>query len=164
MNELLHLRYAYEIARDSPDPSTQNGAFIRDEYGPLFSTFASNTFTDGVAMNNERWERPAKYSFVEHAERGAIYKAARRGIRTEGLEMVAAWAACADCARAVVQAGIVRLIRHNPPNRDEGAERWLASIEIGDTIMREGGVEIVDVTDALSDAPVVLRDGKMWRP
>ena len=36
---------------------------------------------------NDRWERPEKYSWVEHAERNAIYAAAREGVRLAGATM-----------------------------------------------------------------------------
>jgi dCMP deaminase len=164
MSDVSDLVVAYRYATKSPDPSTQNGAVLRTRAGRLYKTTAAcNDFPKGLSIVAERLQRPLKYSFIEHAERNAIYAAARLGLWADGLEMVATWAACADCARAIVQAGIVRLIRHNPPI-DGAVARWFASIDVGDVILREGGVAIVDVLDRLPDAPPVLRDGTLWQP
>src|SRR5690606_16026096 len=95
----------------------------------------------GVAETAKRWERPLKYKFVEHAERGAVYDAARAGISLKGADMYSPWASCCDCARAIAMSDIGRLIRF-PHARNE---RWDRSVEIGDTIMREAGVEIVEI-------------------
>lgn len=156
---------AYVSAGDSPDPSTQNGVLLLDRDGTIIpQTVARNEFPRGVAYTPERFERPLKYSIIEHGERNAIFAAAKHGICTDGLTMVAAWAACADCARAIVQAGISTLVRHMPPSDDESSKRWLASIEIGDTILNEGGVRIIEIHDPLPDAPKIRRDGQLWQP
>lgn len=159
------LETVYRVAAQSPDPSTQNGAMlIHPLAGQLFISLACNTFPQGVVPSADRLKRPAKYGYVEHAERRAIYTSARYGFHTSGLTMVAAWAACADCARAIAQAGIVQLVRHSPPADDKVSARWADSIEIGDTILRECGVEIIDVTDPIPEAPPILRDGRLWQP
>ena len=159
------LEQAYDAATHSPDPSTQNGALLVQTY-PFVIELACNDFPAGVQTTSERLERPSKSQFIEHAERRVIYAAARHGVATEGLTMVACWASCADCARAIVDAGVAILVRHKPQPllEDEASSRWMASIEVGDTIMREGGVRIVDYTAAIPGAPTILRDGKVWQP
>jgi dCMP deaminase len=47
---------------------------------------------------------------MEHAERDAIYKAAFVGMQTEGATLYVPWFACADCARAIIAAGITRVV------------------------------------------------------
>ena len=39
-----------------------------------------NTFPKGVKSSKERLERPLKYFYIEHAERGAVYEAAKLGV------------------------------------------------------------------------------------
>lgn len=77
------LRQAYEFAKQSNDQSTQNAAFLVDEDGEIFVR-EINRFPDGVKETAERWERPLKYKFVEHAERNAVYAAAQIGRLTVG--------------------------------------------------------------------------------
>ena len=58
----------------------------------------------------ERLVRPTKYLWIEHAERNAICNAARAGTATEGCTIYVDIMPCMDCARAVVQAGIVQVV------------------------------------------------------
>ncbi len=165
MSDATDLVFAYSIATESPDPSTQNGAVLRWPNGRIIRpTGECNDFPRGTFPSARTLTRPIKYQFIEHAERGALYAAARFGICTNGLTMVACWASCADCARAIVQSGIRTLVRHNPPTDDGSSQRWLDSIKIGDEILNAGGVEIVEFTDPLPGAPKILRDGELWQP
>lgn len=159
------LRIAYAAALKSPDPSTQNGAVLVDPIGrrPLMVTLACNEFPRGVKYNDERWERPTKYSFIEHAERNALFLAARVGIPTVGAILVCPWAACADCVRAIAQCGIQELIRHEP-NDVATNERWRDSCEKGDRIMLEGGVVLTNIRGSFGDVAPIRRDGRLHQP
>jgi dCMP deaminase len=134
------MRWAYDLAENSPDKSTQVGAVIVDGDRAIGEGF--NQFPRGASYTAERWERPTKYAWIEHAERNAIYDCARYGQRAIGTTMYATGAACADCARAIVQAGITRVVTH--PRISHGA--WGVSVAIGDQIMLEGGVKLEVVT------------------
>lgn len=56
------------------------------------------------------WEKPEKYFWIEHAERNAIYNAARCGVQLDSCIMYASHVPCVDCGRAIVQSGIIRVI------------------------------------------------------
>lgn len=141
-NDLFWMRYAYDLAANSPDMSTQVGAVIVDGARAVGEGF--NEFPRGAAYNDARWVRPIKYSWIEHAERNAVYSCARWGNSALGATMYATGAACADCARAIVQSGIKRVVTH--PRISHGV--WGESVLIGDQIMEEGGVrlEIIEYT------------------
>lgn len=101
-------------ARKSKDPSTRVGAVI---VGPDREVRAGgfNGLPRGVRdcpkEHPERHARPAKYSWWEHAERNAIYNAARSGATTRECTLyVAGGPPCADCARAAIQSGIVEVV------------------------------------------------------
>src|SRR4051812_20448744 len=132
---------ALRAAKASPDPSTQNGAVFVTRDGKLH-TRGFNAFPFGVAYTEERWERPRKYSIIEHAERNALYSAAANGMATYGGTLVSPWAACADCARAIIQCGCSELVRLG--NGDTNA-RWDESIAIADEMMREAGILITEI-------------------
>lgn len=159
------LRRCYEEATKSPDPSTQLGAVLAFEsWGvPLPTTYSHNGPVAGWDMQKEDWERPRKYSLFAHAERRVLAKAAKLGISTEGKALVCTWAACTDCAIQIVESGIKTLVRHHPP-QDEATERWLESVTVGDSIMKSGGVEIVDIVGPIEDAPKILRSGEIYDP
>lgn len=156
------LKEAYAEALNSPDPSTQNGAILWDPIPGAVVAAEHNRFPDGVEYTAERWKRPGKYAFIEHAERGVIYKAARLGIITEGLTLVTPWAACADCCRSIIQAGISTLITHKQAF-ERSPVAWLESIEPGLEMLAEAGVKVRWFDGEVGAAPL-LHSGQVWRP
>jgi dCMP deaminase len=102
------------VASWSKDRSRKTGAVIVDDRNVLVA-IGWNGFPRGIDDDRpERHERPAKYQWTEHAERNAIYNAAAKGIGTQGCRMYVSWYPCADCARAIIQAGIKSLICVEP--------------------------------------------------
>lgn len=164
LDDKSFLKIAYGIAADlSPDPSTQNGAILMD--GAAIVAQGANRFPRGVEVTEERLERPLKYSFICHAERDAIYDAARRGVKTEGLVMYCPWYACTDCARAIIQAGIVEVIGHRTI-LDKTPARWKETIEIALGMLDDAGVKhgFVGGEEGELDAKGVLFNGEIWYP
>lgn len=156
--ELEAMRTCYRHAATSLDPSTQNAAVLIDRNGRIcVATLTKNDFPYGIADRAERWERPLKYSYIEHAERASLYAAAHRGIPTWQTTLVCPWAPCADCARAVILSGVRRLVRRG--NLEDTNERWHASVAIGDELLIEAGVEIVNDPTIHGDLPAVRRNG-----
>ena len=66
----------------------------------------------------ERHQRPMKYLWTEHAERNALYNAARKGRATAGCKSYQALFPCSHCARALIQCGIVEVITVEPDWND----------------------------------------------
>ncbi len=170
------LRIAYRNARDfSDDLSTQCGAVLVPKNKPVQAVFGANHFPKGVEVTNVRLtEKPDKYLYVEHAERDCILSAALRGVATLDATLYAPWFACADCARAIIGAGITKVVGH-ASTFVRTPERWLESIAIGDTILDEAGVERVYIGGKLfEDCEVfgedpdlvfeVLFNGEFWTP
>lgn len=165
MNTRTYLRMAYELAaKGSHDNSTHTGAIIVPNIQDIALPFgAANRFPDGVQVTPDRLaDRELKLMFMEHAERSAIYTAARHGIRTEGATMYAPWFACIDCARAIVCAGIKKVVGHQAPF-DRTPERWMKSIEVGNTILDEGGVTR-EYYDGLVGGVELLFNKELWSP
>jgi dCMP deaminase len=170
-----YLLLAYEVATKSPDPSTQNGAVI-----PYLVTWdypeeegwagqldeellaACNTFPEGVLNKPERLERPLKYNFIEHAERGVILLAAKMGVALDGLTMYVPWFACSDCARAIICSGIKKVVGHQRM-MDATPDHWKESIAHAFTMLNEAGVEIVLIPDVLN-GPQIMFNGQLWTP
>jgi dCMP deaminase len=164
-SELEYIWLAYRYASThSDDPSTHNGAVLVPVDGSLI--YGTNHLPCGVKKTPDRLERPKKYAYMEHAERDVILQAARRGIKTEGATLYVPWYACADCARAIIEAGIKRVVGHKQMF-DKTPERWKASIADGDVMLDEAGV----MRDVLHCERVaqpgefqVLFDGEYWTP
>jgi len=159
------LQIAYREALCSPDPSTQNGAVLwsRDLAIPLASC---NRFPRNVVETTERWERPAKYYYIEHAERNVLFRAARYGISTVGTIMACPWATCAECARAIIECEVKTLVVHEQALSLTPAF-WSRSIEIGFQMLSEAGVGIEMFNGKIfeeSDRFQVLHGGNLWSP
>jgi len=139
-HDAIYLREACKVGQmESQDPHTQNGALLRAASGEI--VVAANRLPPEVVVSEARLARPAKYQFVEHAERGAIFAAAKAGIRTHNATLYCPWFACADCARAIILAGITRVVGHTVP-RSQANGRWAESIAAADQMLRESGVQI----------------------
>ena len=96
---------------------------------------------------SDRWDRPQKYQYVEHAERNAIYNAARVGTPLLGCSAFVSLAPCVGCARALVQAGITEV--YGPAF--EEAQNDIYHFDISQRILHEGGVNYVVVEYAKED-------------
>lgn len=136
------LDLALHIAAWSKDRSTQVGAVV---VGPDREIIATGYNGLPRGLNDaveERHVRPEKYLWAEHAERNAIYNAARIGVSVKGATLYLAstpvkFPPCMDCARAVIQSGIARLVQAMP----EGEyDRWKESCEKAVGMLREAGV------------------------
>lgn len=136
MNYDKYMEIAAEYAEMSDDPSTQVGAVIINTRGDVHAGSFNHSV---VVMDESKWERPGKYTWVEHAERAVIYKTAWAGYTTRGKIMVCTWAACADCARAIALSGISTLVTRTLPHG-----RWADSIAAGRIILEHHGVEVVE--------------------
>jgi dCMP deaminase len=95
------------VAARSKDPNTQIGCVVVGPNHEIRST-GYNSFPRGI--RDDVPERPTKYLWIEHAERNAICNAARAGTATESCTIYVEIMPCMDCARAVVQAGIVQVV------------------------------------------------------
>lgn len=99
-----HMGFARHAATKSKD-STKVGAALVGPDGEVRLT-SFNGIPRGVNDYGHRYERPTKYLFCQHAERNLISFAARYGIRSEGCAVYSTHFPCAQCAGAMIQAGI----------------------------------------------------------
>lgn len=105
-----YLQICRVVSSRSKDPNTQIGCVIVGPAHEIRST-GYNSLPRGIRDDvAERFDRPAKYLWMEHAERNAICNAARAGTATEGCTVYVEIMPCMDCARAIVQAGIAEVV------------------------------------------------------
>jgi dCMP deaminase len=133
--------YFMEIARTvalrSKDPATRVGAVIVEPVTHAVKATGYNGMPAGMIETPELWERPTKYKFICHAEANAIHFAARNGAPVSGCTLyVTGLFPCSNCAKAIVQSGIKRVV----VPRDHLNERWLEEIAIAKRILIETGV------------------------
>jgi len=135
--------YFMDLARlaatRSKDRSTQVGCVIVGPHNEIRST-GYNGFPRGIDDEApERHARPEKYFWVEHAERNAVYNAARCGVSLAGCRIYLPWFPCMDCARAIVQSGLVEVIATAPNLEDP---QWGESIRRSLALFGEAGVAV----------------------
>ena len=139
------INIAEQVKLKSKDQRTQIGVVIVGNNNEIVST-GYNSFPRGIDDNvAERQERPEKYFWFEHAERNAIYNAARIGVSTLGTTMyMTCGISCADCARAIINSGVSKIVLR----RGRGAtnEKWQDSAKRSEQMFKEAGI-IVEYFD-----------------
>jgi dCMP deaminase len=136
------LKIAELVSTKSKDRSTKVGAVITGPDNEIRST-GYNGFCRGFNDNIDcRHERPIKYSYTEHAERNALYNASRAGICTKGCTLYLNFSLypCPDCARGIIQSGIIRVVGYKDKPFSGKGDFWKESFKISKEMFDECGV------------------------
>ena len=136
------LNIAEQVKRKSKDQSTQIGAVIVGEDKEVLST-GYNSFPRGLDDSlPERQERPEKYFWMEHAERNAIYNAARIGVSLKNSTIyLTSGLPCMDCARGIVNSGI-KTVHCKEVCTTKNKDKWNESQNKSLQLLLECGVEV----------------------
>jgi dCMP deaminase len=135
----------YQANLFSKDPSTKVGALFLAPKSFEILTMGYNGMPRGVnEARPERWQRPIKYKYIEHAERNALFNANRRGVAMDGSIAVVCLFPCADCARGMIQSGVQALVTM-APNLDDN--RWDESFEVARELLEEAGIHLIILTE-----------------
>ena len=138
MNTETLLDAAIIAARQSPNRQRRVGAVLLPAGGQPWLS-ACNTYPRGVHDTDLRHQGNGRLIWQEHAERNAIYAAAKAGIALDGATLASSYFPCVDCARAIVQSGI-RHVHTLPPDLSDPV--WGESFIYSRTVLQEGGVEL----------------------
>lgn len=144
-NEKLYklINVAESTSQLSKDSSTKVGALIVGKGGEFLAS-GWNGAPRGCRADepgDPRGARPEKYFWFSHAESNAITNAARVGTPLAGSSIFVTHFPCMDCAKAIVQAGIVKVVTQEP--EFDFAMRWREQIERARRLFNECGVELV---------------------
>lgn len=134
---------AYNHAREvSPDPSTKNGAILVSHDNEILS-YGVNKFPTGVAATESRLlDKTTKYRLIVHAENGAVFNAARHGKVVNGSTLYCPFYSCSECAKAIIQSGIVRVVGHAQLMALAAKHTiWVQSITDAWNVLHEAGVQ-----------------------
>jgi dCMP deaminase len=137
------LGIAEQVKLKSKDKYTKIGAIIVGEDNEVLST-GYNSFPRGLADNvDSRQERPEKYFWFEHAERNAIYNAARVGTPLKNSTIyLTSGLPCMDCARGIVNSGIKKVYCKEECTTNN-KEKWEESQKRSRELLIECGIEII---------------------
>lgn len=136
------------VASKSKDRSMKCATVIVGEGNTVLTT-GYNGFPRGVDDDNEEYhKRPAKYAWTEHGERNAIYNAARNGVKLLESRAYITGYPCVDCARALVQSGVVEIIiptKENDPFFKMGRwDDWEESFNNAKEIFKAGHIMVTE--------------------
>lgn len=135
------LKLAEHYATWSKDESTKVGCVVVGRDKVVVSS-GYNGLPRGADDNkSERMARPEKYFWFEHAERNAIFNAAKRGTALSGSTLYSTLCPCMDCARAVVQSGIKRVVTPEP-DKTKYSQLWDTHFPKTIELFRECGVKL----------------------
>lgn len=153
--DIYFITQCYLIASRSIDQSTHAGSVIVTQHNTIVSTgYNGPVRSEEFTVNDPRHNAPEKYKWMEHSERNAIYNAARHGIKLEGCRLYVNFCPCVDCARAIVQSGIIEVIIHK-----EGHDAFLRSRD-GNTTWDDSFKTTLEMLgDRIRWCP-----GKLWMP
>ena len=137
------LNIAEQVKLKSKDESTQIGAVIVGEDNEVLST-GYNSFPRGMDdSKQERQERPEKYFWFEHAERNAIYNAARIGVSLKNSTIyLTSGLPCMDCARGIVNSG-VKIVYCKQVCTTKNKDKWEESQQKSLELLGECGVDVI---------------------
>lgn len=137
------LNIAEQVKLKSKDQSTQIGAVIVGVDNEVLST-GYNSFPRGCEDSlAERQERPEKYFWIEHAERNAIYNAARIGVSLKNSTIyLTSGLPCMDCARGIVNSGI-KTVYCKEVCTTKNKQMWEESQRKSRQLLEECGVEVI---------------------
>jgi dCMP deaminase len=158
-NSKYYLSIAFLVAQQSEDPMTKIGAIIVGEDKEIRST-GYNGLPRGCNHDEDRLERPQKYLWIEHAERNAIYNAARMGISIKDCIMFTNAIPCPDCTRAIIQSGI-KVVAVHSKYVNATLEKWKDTIKISTDMLNEAGIALFRYDGELNCNLVGYADGKM---
>ena len=131
----------YDIAAKSKDRSSRYGAVVTDVSRRIIST-GYNGIPRGLEYREDYHSRPDKYMYFVHAEQNAIFAAAANGTALEGGVIYVIKPPCAECVKAIIQAGIREIVyyeNHDETNEERSAldvENWRATLAAAGNMLR----------------------------
>lgn len=140
--EELFMRHVYLISQKSKDPRTKIGAvLVKDgETDPIATGF--NGFPRGILDKEELYlNRETKYPIICHAEFNSVINAARKGVSTIGSILYTQAPVCNECAKVVIQAGVIKVVYHFQFPKLTHLTKWVESCKLGNSMLVEAGIQ-----------------------
>lgn len=135
------LTVAFYISCWSKDPGTKVGCVLVKDRRIIATGY--NGFPAGIADDPDRYlDRDYKLAAVVHAEKNALFNAAKNGSEVEGATAYVTFPPCSQCSSALIQAGVSEVYAPNPL---QAPLRWQSNFLIGRSLLEEAGVSVQDI-------------------
>ena len=138
------MQVAYAMAMQcSDDPDTKSGCLLVLANAAII--YGANRLPEGIEKLESRITKPLKYEYIEHCERDAIHRAKQS---VQGSTLYVNWKPCMQCACAIINAGISRVVIHKEgqeayercASENKSTQAWHGEDSI--TFMQEAGVQV----------------------
>lgn len=139
-----YMQMARLVSTWSKDPSSKIGSVAVGKFGQILST-GYNGFPRSIEDLPERLEdRDTKLSLVVHAELNTVFNAGLVGVSLLGSTVyVYGLPTCSDCAKGLIQAGVVRVVVD--AGRIKVSDRWAESWSRSLKMFEEARVRITEL-------------------
>jgi dCMP deaminase len=155
------LREAYRYAyRYSTDKNTKTGAVIV-LHGEIVAR-GTNKFAENVKITEKRNTPISKRVYQDHAERNAIYHAAKLGVPLDEAKMYATWVPCPACANAIINSSINELIFHYEM-AIKTEKDWAEDLKESLKMLIEAGVKVSMFKGQIGNCNGLFK-GQIWEP
>lgn len=149
--DLKFLELSNQARRESHDPHRQVGAVVVSPDGRLLATGSNKPplslgYDREASLKAIAHDPTWKYFNFEHAERNAINDALNKGVSLEGGTLFCTLFPCADCARSIVAAGIVRLVVPSGYGSSLRDSKWADHYRYAKEIFDRAGL-VLDTAD-----------------
>lgn len=139
------IEMALLVATKSKDSSIKCGCVITTMDNVVLVT-GYNGLPRGIEYEKYKTERPNKYFYTEHAERNAIFHAAREGISLKNSKAYITGPPCADCARGFIQVGTKEIyIPSNHLFKKSRYDRWKESFDNAQLMFKEANINYAEL-------------------
>ena len=168
------LREAYQVALQSPDPSTQNGALVFEVQNTSLQSEliligeGYNKVPRGLGVTPERLnDRWMKLKYTGHAEWHATIAAQRKRALFDFLGptlLVCPWACCTECAKYIGETGVTHVLAHKQAlDKTPKNSEWARDIPIAHSQLAEKGIQLI-LFNGQVDGPTIRFGGEDWKP
>lgn len=159
----LYLRDVWNMAsQHSQDPNTQVAAALVSWTGGIVLA-GWNEISDVLLKKGYPKTPETKNYCTEHAERRVLFKANENGLHAEKFQMYGTWIGCSECARAIIQFKIKRVVTFRRLV-EKTPIKWRESVFHGLHMMKDCGIQIVGWNGVLHTNNTIRFDGRDINP
>ena len=136
--DIRYMRLAREFSTWSKDPRAKIGAVAVDTESKMILSQGYNGFPRNIKDDHRLYIRELKLRHIVHAEMNVVYNATANGVNLKNSTLyVYGLPVCCDCANAIIQTGIKRVVMCDVKN----SETWNDSFKITQSKFDECGIE-----------------------